>query len=67
MFAKGAAETDPEARKEIYKELISFLIDYCPSIPIFHKQEIYVWSGNLNAAAHDSGMFPFFIYEWSWK
>jgi peptide/nickel transport system substrate-binding protein len=67
MFAKGAAETDPEERKAIYKELINFLIDYCPGIPVFHKQEIYLWNSNLNAAAHDSGMFPFFIYEWSWK
>ncbi|MDW5299569.1 MAG: ABC transporter substrate-binding protein [Sedimentibacter sp.] len=67
MFAKGAAETDPEARKAIYKELINFLIDYCPGIPVFHKQEIYFWSSGLNASAHDSGMFPFFVYEWSWK
>jgi peptide/nickel transport system substrate-binding protein len=67
MFAKGAAEVDPEKRKVIYKELINFLIDYCPGIPVFHKQEIYFWSSNLNASAHDSGMFPFFVYEWSWK
>jgi peptide/nickel transport system substrate-binding protein len=67
MFAMGAAETDPEARKAIYKELIEFLVDYCPGIPVFHKQEIYVWSKDLNATAHDAGMFPFFCYEWSWK
>jgi ABC-type transport system substrate-binding protein len=67
MFAKGATETDPEKRKAIYKELIAWLIDYCPGIPVFHKQEIYVWSKDLNAKAHDSGMFPFFCYEWSWK
>lgn len=67
MFAKGAAETDPEIRKSIYKELINYLIDYCPGIPVFHKQEAYFWSSDLNASAHDSGMFPFFVYEWSWK
>jgi len=67
MFAKGAASTDQEERKAIYKELIAYLIDFCPGIPVFHKQEIYVWNKNLNASAHDAGMFPFFCYEWSWK
>lgn len=67
MFAKGAAENDQEKRKVIYKELIEYIVDYCPGIPVFHKQESYVWNSNLNAAAHDSGMFPFFVYEWSWK
>lgn len=66
MFAKGAAEVDPEKRKVIYKELIEWLVDYCPGIPVFHKQEVYAWSKSLNAKAHDSGMFPFFAYEWSW-
>ena len=67
MFAKGAKEIDPVIRKQIYKELIEYLVDYCPGIPVFHKQEIYVWNKDLNASAHDSGMFPFFVYEWSWK
>lgn len=67
MFAKGASETDPEERKAIYKELIEYIVEICPGIPVFHKQEIYVWNSDLNASAHDSGMFPFFVYEWSWK
>lgn len=67
MFAKGAKEVDPAKREVIYKELIEYLVDYCPGIPVFHKQEIYVWSKDLKASAHDSGMFPFFVYEWSWK
>ncbi|MDM8533257.1 ABC transporter substrate-binding protein [Clostridiaceae bacterium HSG29] len=67
MFTKGAIETDPEKRQVIYKELIEWLVDYCPGIPVFHKQEIYVWNEELNADAHNSGMFPFFVYEWSWK
>lgn len=67
MFAKGAAETDPGKRAAIYKELIEYIIEFCPGIPVFHKQEIYVWTSDLNASAHDSGMFPFFVYEWSWK
>lgn len=66
MFAKGAAETDPEQRKVIYKELIDYIVDLCLGIPVFHKQEVYVWSKDLDAKAHDSGMFPFFCYEWNW-
>jgi peptide/nickel transport system substrate-binding protein len=67
MFAKGASETEPDNRKAIYKELIEYIIDLCPSIPIFHKQEIYVWTSYLNAVAHDSALFPYYVYEWSWK
>ncbi|MBV1759364.1 MAG: ABC transporter substrate-binding protein [Dethiosulfatibacter sp.] len=67
MFDKGAAESDPAKRQVIYKELIEYLVDYAPGIPVFHKQEIYVWNKDLNARAHDSGMFPFFVYEWSWN
>jgi ABC-type transport system substrate-binding protein len=67
MFAKGNVETDPEKRKVIYKELINYIVDQCLGIPVFHKQEIYVWTKDLNAVVHDSGMFPFFVYEWSWN
>ena len=67
MFAKANVETDPEKRKAIYNELIPYIADLALGIPVFHKQEIYVWSSDLNAKAHDSGMFPFFVYEWSWK
>ena len=67
MFAKGNAETDPELRKVIYKELINYIVDLSLGIPVFHKQEVYVWSNDLNAKVHDLGMFPFFVYEWSWK
>lgn len=67
MFKKGELETDPEKRKAIYKELIEYLVDYCPSIPIFHRQMIYVWAKDLNAVAHDSTVHPYYIYEWSWN
>lgn len=67
MFAKGNKETDPAKRLVIYKELINYIVDQCLGIPVFHKQEIYVWNKDLNAVVHDSGMFPFFVYEWSWK
>jgi len=67
MFAKGAAETDPEKRIEIYKELIAFIVDYCPTIPVYFRENVYVWSADLDAIPHGNNMFPFFCYEWSWK
>ena len=67
MFAKGAAETDPAKRIEIYKELIAFIVDYCPTIPVVFREQVYAWSADLDACAHSNSMFPFFCYEWSWK
>lgn len=67
MFAMGAAETNPAKRLKIYHELIKYIVDYAPGIPVFHKQEIYVSSKNLNAPAHDSSPHPYFVYEWSFK
>ena len=67
MFAKGLASTDPAVRAPIYKELVAYLVDYCPNIYVFHKQCVYGWSKDLNATAYDSSVFTFFIYEWSWN
>jgi peptide/nickel transport system substrate-binding protein len=67
MFEKGNNETDPEKRKEIYRDLIAYLIDYCPSIPVFHKQSIFVWDKNLNANVYPDSNTPFYLPEWSWN
>jgi len=67
MFEKGDLETDPEVRKQIYRELIAYIIDYCPSIPIMHRQSIYMWDKNLNASVYDNAARPYRIYEWSWN
>ena len=67
MFAKAESEQDPEARKAIYRELITYLVDYCPSIPLFHHELVYVWNSQLNAMVHDSSVHPYYCYEWSWK
>ena len=67
MFAKAESEQDPEARKAVYRELITYLVDYCPSIPLFHHELVYVWNSRLNATVHDSSVHPYYCYEWSWK
>lgn len=68
MFAKGDKETNPEKRKEIYRELIAYLVDYCPSIPIFHKSSCYGWNAELEGVQiYDDASRPWFAYEWNWK
>ena len=67
MFAKADAETDTEARKAIYRELIAYIIDACPTLPIMHRQAIYLFDKNLNASFYDSSAHPYRIWEWSWN
>lgn len=67
MFAKAESEQDEEVRKDIYRELIAYLVDYCPSIPLFHHELVYAWNSQLNATVHDSSVHPYYCYEWSWK
>lgn len=67
MFAKAESEQDEEVRKDIYRELIAYLVDYCPSIPLFHHELVYAWNSQLNATVHDSAVHPYYCYEWSWK
>ena len=67
MFQKGDLETDPEKRKEIYRELIAYIVDYCPSIPIFHKSSVYGWAKDIDGVQifGDSAR-PYYVYEWKW-
>ncbi len=58
MFAKAESEQDEEVRKDIYRELIAYLVDYCPSIPLFHHELVYAWNSQLNATVHDSPCIP---------
>lgn len=64
MFDKGAAELDPEKRKEIYAELDTYLAEYCLYIPIFHKTSCWAFDPDLNFS---SGLNNYYIYNWSWK
>ena len=66
LFDRGDVETDPEVRKEIYREAIARIIEYCPNIPVFHRQSLYAWSKDINATVYDDAGRPFFVYEWTW-
>ena len=67
MFAKALKETDDTARFAVYKELIPYLIDYCPNVYVFHKQQPFAWAKDLTAKVEDSANFAFHFYEWSWN
>ncbi|HPX70265.1 MAG TPA: ABC transporter substrate-binding protein, partial [Bacillota bacterium] len=68
MFAKALAVAgDDNARAAIYAELVPYLIDYCPNVYLFHRQNIYAWTKGLNANVKDSSQFTFHCYEWSWE
>jgi len=67
MFQKGDLETDPEKRKEIYRELIAYIVDYCPNIPIFHKSSVYGWSKDIDGVQiYSDSSRPYYVYEWKW-
>ncbi len=65
MFAKAESEGDQAKREELYKELIAYIIDLAPSVPIFHHELIYAWNSNLEGVVHDSTVHTYYFYEWS--
>jgi len=67
MFSKAESEGDEAKRQELYKELIAYIIDQAPSVPIFHHQLIYAWNNRIDGVVHDSTVHPYYFYEWSFK
>lgn len=65
MFAKAESANDAAEREAIYKELIAYIVDLCPSITIFHHELIYAWGNRVNAVVHDSNVHPYYCYEWT--
>lgn len=61
---EGAALLDVEARRKVYAELDSYVVDCCVYIPIFHKVQPYVWTKDLVIPVN-YGNYPR-VYEWSW-
>ena len=67
MFAKAESESEPAERQKIYAELIAYIIDLAPSVPIFHHELVYAWNNRINAVVHDSTVHPYYCYEWSFN
>lgn len=65
-FEKGDSETNPEKRKEIYKDLVTHLVDQCPNIPVFNKQLVMATDKNLNCNFLTDVNHQHVFYDWSW-
>ncbi|MBQ1484776.1 MAG: ABC transporter substrate-binding protein [Firmicutes bacterium] len=67
MFAKGDVETDPEKRKEIYRDLVAYIVDLCPSIPYMHRNKCYAWPKDIEIdQLYNDANRPYVCYEWHW-
>ena len=64
MFDKGAAELNPEKRKEIYAELDKYLSEYCLYPTMFHKTMCYAYDKNLTFSAVPSN---YYVYNLKWN
>ena len=63
QLEKGAAETDVEKRREIYKAFDEYFMDGAVYIPIFHKVQPYVWTKDLVIPKN----FPNYPQVWTWS
>lgn len=65
-FAQADVEFDPAVRAEIYKDLVTHLVDQCVNIPIFRRQSIIAWDKNIKANFYTDVNHMYFVYDWSW-
>ena len=61
------AIVDPEVRLASYADLIAYIVDACPTLPIMHKNSLYVFDKDLNAFLYDSNSGQYRVWEWSWN
>lgn len=68
MFAKGLVAKTPEERQEIYADLIAYIIDQCPGVPMFHKQNLYAWHSDLNVGVVTNNInVPYYFFNMTWN
>lgn len=67
LFKLAESETDQSKRLEYYHEMTQLVTEDAPNIPVFHKQQMWVWNKDLNANPHVDSAFCTMIREMSWK
>lgn len=68
MFQKGVLASDPEERKAIYADLIAYIIDQCPGVPMFHKQSLFAWHSDLNVGVVTNNInVPYYFFNMTWN
>jgi len=63
MVLDGRVTSDQSARKAIYKEALDYIVDYAVEIPIYQRQECYLFSServNMDTVAKDQTSY----YSW---
>ena len=63
MVLNGRVTSEQSARKAIYKEALDYIVDYAVEIPIYQRQECYLFSVervNMDTVAKDQTSF----YSW---
>jgi len=63
MVMDGRVTSDQNARKAIYKEALDYIVDYAVEIPIYQRQECYLFSAervNMDTVAKDQTSY----YSW---
>jgi len=64
LFDAGAAELDPDKRKEIYKETENWIKEEAAHVPVFYINTPYAWDKNLDAKVD---LNYYYVYQWKWK
>ena len=66
-FNRINAITDTEERQASYADLIAYIVDACPNLPIMHRQKIWMTQPDLNAYIYEQNDTCFRVWEWSWN
>ena len=63
LVLEGRTTSDQSVRKAIYKEALDYIVDYAVEVPIYQRQECYLYSTervNMDTVAKDQTSF----YSW---
>lgn len=66
-YARINAIADTDTRLASYADLVAYIVDACPTLPIFHRQKMILFDKDLNAdfIAANTGFYR--VWEWSWN
>jgi len=65
LLENGRATSDAAQRQVYYTELLNYLIDECPSVPLFFEQTCFACDADLNIGELAPSSEHFY-YQFSW-
>ena len=66
-FKRINAITNDKERQASYADLIAYIVDACPNLPIMHRQKIWMIQKDLNAYIYEQNDNCFRVWEWTWS